>query len=1521
MCLIILPIFALADGCCTYPDASFEFAICQSVPEQICCPDGSQDCLNHFHSGLDCYGVGGSANFDECERGCCCVEEEDGIVASSTTRAGCSGEFHQGDYDTQTCAGICGGDYEELQQIDTRERQCMYYYCKGNQFPEGPKPDASGLNLVYADTVFSGFEGKITAAMRTYNHFWLVNEVGKLFLFDSGTNLVTSDNRLEDFGLDSNPINLSDIHNLESINSMAAISDEPTGQIFFSENNNIYRYTGGGTQGGLTNFYGPSNLGYDRFSFMSSYGSYKFDNFLFTFGLGKDVTFYETSSRENPFQGNMKGEVEALLDEIDAVFELNYEGENKYPCLIYIGSCNLLDGCKADDQCEDFNECTENLCLSDGTCHFSQESDGAPCSGNDFGCCAGVCFNEPANNDFDEECRSDPICTSHYLKYEEDNEGQPCEGDCKTCESGYCIDNDEVCEEEGMCCEDGECVQCVTECYEDDKKCVGDSSYQQCENVEDDLWRFSTDIQECESSVCNRPICEEGGCREEPIAFGESDFDNGCYNDEGCEDGNCNCDGEGNCVSMCDPMGDDCDDGNPCTEGRCNTDTGECDFLPRNGVLCETNGEQGICRNDECEIVDCIENDDCEEISCRDAFCSDGNICKWEPSTDGEECTKESGDLGECQEGYCRYIECQEANDCPDSKCQEKECTGGSCTYTDFVDGHDCEIEGEEETKEGFCHGGDCLISCVSEGCPDDEVCNEETGLCVECMEANDCPEEECKNVTCNDENECTYSNAPNGEECSDGTCFAGNCEENCQDNTQCGGDTPVCSQDIGTCVECNIGSDCPQKDCLNIEGCYFGECRYTKQENGTSCDSCGPGECVCFRGTCINACYDSSDCEETYPFCNQDLSYCTECENENHCDDGNPCTISSCNEGFCEYENLDDYIECNEDGVNGTCCGGVCNTQTLADTYDEECRSDYPSCIGDRLQYTSENEGEICDGECTVCSSGFCDHDNHSICPDSQICNEGICSDCEENLCEIGDSECLSEGRYRECTSENECNVWGEPKNCPDEACQTPSCEDGQCFLSYIPRGDTDSEYCQGDVGCDGGDCRCDGNGNCVSMCFSDKDCDDGNPCTKGFCDNGRCVQEPSQDMQACPGGVCCGGACKLKTKNQEFHESCRSAEPVCDGGSYGYVAVNENENCQGDCSVCVNGFCYDDSSLCGEGQECNEGVCEGCTDSCTEGEKRCANDMVQECTLINDCLVWGKPQECQEDEKCVYSRCVNGNCNTAYVEKGDTDKFCYGFYGCDGNNCRCDGRGNCIKGDELKDIVIPKGEDDFQIIERDKDEIEESERDRREAEKAEEEKSSWILLLILLILLVIILSVTCVYFYDKYYMDGRLLNKIKQKTRPILNNISSKINGLINKTKNTGNNLNNSIRKQTNSSTKKPINQYQRQGPGKNMYQGQPNRNSQHINNQQPRAYGTVRDTPQTSPLPASSDNKKELMDYIQTLKTKGPDKRKELELQKKGVTREQLLAAYKIARRENEKRLGMKNMLSKFDEKNKK
>lgn len=180
----------------------------------------------------------------------------------------------------------------------------------------------------------------------------------------------------------------------------------------------------------------------------------------------------------------------------------------------------------------------------------------------------------------------------------------------------------------------------------------------------------------------------------------------------------------------------------------------------------------------------------------------------------------------------------------------------------------------------------------------------------------------------------------------------------------------------------------------------------------------------------------------------------------------------------------------------------------------------------------------------------------------------------------------------------------------------------------------------------------------------------------------------------------------------------------------------IDEEKMCQ---ELTTQSDCEDYSATCcWDGTTCNEGRCEPppgseCGDKtcdagedcyncpedcvcCSDGtaDKKCSATKPEYCdngNLINKCSTCGCPEdatECKDDGHCeVLITCPNSDCsagencpadagdcddNLCYeptcadgcgqtpVANGGTDEACYGSTGCSGNNCVCDGSGNCV-------------------------------------------------------------------------------------------------------------------------------------------------------------------------------------------------------------------------------------------------
>jgi hypothetical protein len=200
-------------------------------------------------------------------------------------------------------------------------------------------------------------------------------------------------------------------------------------------------------------------------------------------------------------------------------------------------------------------------------------------------------------------------------------------------------------------------------------------------------------------------------------------------------------------------------------------------------------------------------------------------------------------------------------------------------------------------------------------------------------------------------------------------------------------------------------------------------------------------------------------------------------------CDDHDPCTTDSCEEGACANVPLDcdDGDACTVDA----CENGACVSGPLCDDHDV--------CTADSCQEGScTNEPIVCDNG-DACSAHSC---ADGPCLDGQV----VCDDedpCTTDSCESG--ACV--------------NV---PVGCDDNnACTTDSCEGGSC--ANVPLACDDNNPCTTD-GCE--------SGGCVNTTL---DCNDNNACTADVCDpaTGECVNDDQvtptcNDANACTTDSC---------------------------------------------------------------------------------------------------------------------------------------------------------------------------------------------------------------------------------------------------------------------------------------------------------------------------------------------------------------------------------------------------------------
>lgn len=284
-----------------------------------------------------------------------------------------------------------------------------------------------------------------------------------------------------------------------------------------------------------------------------------------------------------------------------------------------------------------------------------------------------------------------------------------------------------------------------------------------------------------------------------------------------------------------------------------------------------------------------------------------------------------------------------------------------------------------------YCNG---VETCVG------GVCQAETS--IDCSALSD----QCNNGVCEETlDQCIAQPKANGTSCDDGLfCNTG---ETCQ--------AGVCTG--GSARNCDDSNPCTADSCDEVND----SCKNAAVTDGTVCDDgqfCTVND-VCTAGACEGAARDCSDaisctvdnCDEVNNVCvnTPDNSYCSDglfCNGEEicsltlgcqvgipvNCDDGNKCTIDSCDEGVdaCVYVNVVDNTTC----TSGICCSGTCTVPACS--ADADC-DDVDACTID----TCANAG-TCAAACsyeaiTACISGDgccpagCTFETDANCPEIQ--------------------------------------------------------------------------------------------------------------------------------------------------------------------------------------------------------------------------------------------------------------------------------------------------------------------------------------------------------------------------------------------------------------------------------------------------------------------------------------------------------------------------------------------------------
>ncbi|MCC7023314.1 MAG: hypothetical protein IT338_10820 [Thermomicrobiales bacterium] len=479
--------------------------------------------------------------------------------------------------------------------------------------------------------------------------------------------------------------------------------------------------------------------------------------------------------------------------------------------------------------------------------------------------------------------------------------GGPCRKGYKRC-GGICIPEDLCCTNGHVGCPKDE--TCIGGSCCDDKLVCGDTCLSapcdasKCETCD-------TTIGQCVSKCTDpdTPVCDGNGTCVE------------CIRDGDCDEADCEKCSNNTCVSTCSGETPVCNgsgacvcNASSCNGGCCDDASGACvDYADQSDDTCGPSGLCGTCDTDNC--YHCNTTDGTCDFACT------GNTPVCNGSGTCVECTKD----GECDEADCEV--------CSGNQCVSK-CTDPTKPICDG-NGHCVEC-----TKDGECDSGEicCSNHCITCNTPPNTECWNAEGTCAN-GQCSYTPK--AKNTPCNDGDPCTQNDVcdgngtcagtpitcPTGEHCSGGVCECGNTGTSCGTGfTCCSGECVDTQKDPNNCNGC--GNTCPTG-----ERCSGGVCKCGNKA------SCGAG-LTCCNGDCVNTQTDPDNC--------------------NACGNGCPtstCRRTTCTDGVCGLQKLDNQKGPNCFSSGKVCCNGICVNGSAG-----QCpiccqnRSDCPSgnnCVG----------------------------------------------------------------------------------------------------------------------------------------------------------------------------------------------------------------------------------------------------------------------------------------------------------------------------------------------------------------------------------------------------------------------------------------------------------------------------------------------------------------------------------------------------------------------------------------------